>query len=99
MKKIHIVFIILAVLELIIIGYIYLDTFKLNPECKSACAFEPSFLTPFQPKEFVRPDECILRCDYFLPSSFYVIADLLIITLLVYAIYLIYYLMKKRAKT
>ena len=98
MKKTHFIFIGLIVLELIVLSYIYLDIFKLNPECKSACAFKPSFLTLFQPADFVESEICIARCDYFLPSVFYVWADLLIITIVVYAIYLIYYFVKKKGK-
>ena len=94
MKKTHIFFIILIVLELIIAGYIYLD----NSGCKSPCEFHPSFLVPFEPRDFVESEMCIMRCDSFLPSSFYVVADLLILTVAVYIIYFIFQARKWKRK-
>ena len=55
MKKANVIFIALIVLDLVIASYIYYDTFELNPQCKSAYAFKPSFLRPFPPADYVRP--------------------------------------------
>ena len=95
MKKINWVFISLAIIELLAILYIYEDTFNLNPKCRSPCEFHPSFLRPFEPADFQESEMCISMCDYFLPSSFYVISNILILTAIAYVIYLITGRMRK----
>ncbi len=81
MKKIDKIFISLLMIELILIGILYL--FFQNP-CGSACSTN-SLLNPFG---FGEPDFCIQICTSTFHPLTYFISDFFILTLIIYSIIL-----------
>lgn len=81
MKKINLIFIAAFIVELIVILVSY---YYLANKCGSACDLH-SFLNPFG---IGQPGFCIQICAYVPHPLFYIFSDLLIITIVIYLIYL-----------